>query len=421
MFRAYSGGIGKVRHGGRLGGPGDGGGLQPITPVLDADLYLLLHADGPNGLPMFYDSSMYDQITTPSGTTSAALDTSIKKFGSASAKLGGAATARTLTSASLDTALAALTTGDIAIQMWAYPTASAGITYFFDGRSGATDHPVVYQDATNLYFYSSGANRITVDPLPLNQFSFLEWSRVSGVSRLFVDGLEVGQWADTVNYINMDFKFGRGTDVGAAADIWYMDECRVITTGGNVVDYVVPSAIFDNTYTVTSTWNSADKAATVSLMNNDRVAYASANFGAVRGATSHNSGIHQFECVCYNDMEVLVGLSDAGADLTNYPGAVATSWGYYSANGNKYNNNSGVAYGAAWVAGDVIGVVYDVPAGELRFYKNGASQGAAYTGLSGAKFPIFGAGNNTAGLRSCKINTGQSDFLYPIGGATAWG
>lgn len=67
----------------------------------------------------------------------------------------------------------------------------------------------------------------------------------------------------------------------------------------------------------------------------------------------------------------------------------------YKVNGNKYHNGSYLSYGAAWNLGDVIGVAFDADAGKLTFYKNGVSQGVAYTGLtSGPYWPAFHSGSS---------------------------
>jgi hypothetical protein len=84
----------------------------------------------------------------------------------------------------------------------------------------------------------------------------------------------------------------------------------------------------------------------------------------------------------------------------------------YMPSGNKLNNGgggAGVAYGGAWTAGDIIDVEFDRDAGTLTFYKQGVSQGTAFTGLtSGEFFPVaFGhSGWNYS------FNFGQRVFDY---------
>ena len=79
------------------------------------------------------------------------------------------------------------------------------------------------------------------------------------------------------------------------------------------------------------------------------------------------------------------------------------SYSYFSSDGNKRNGSaSGTSYGATFAQGDVIGVALDLDAGTLIFYKNGTSQGTAFTGLSGNFTPLW-ASDITG-------NTGSANF-----------
>jgi hypothetical protein len=66
------------------------------------------------------------------------------------------------------------------------------------------------------------------------------------------------------------------------------------------------------------------------------------------------------------------------------------------------------AYGAAYGNGDVIGVALDMDAGTLVFYKNGVSQGTAYSSLAGTFAPASGDGATNAWT----ANFGQRPFAY---------
>ena len=87
-----------------------------------------------------------------------------------------------------------------------------------------------------------------------------------------------------------------------------------------------------------------------------------------------------------------------------------TSYGYYGANGNRqqYTNGSLVtnaAYGATFTTGDVIGYAFDADAGTFTFYKNGVSQGQAFSGISGTYMPVIW---DPATGGSTNINFGQA-------------
>jgi hypothetical protein len=108
-----------------------------------------------------------------------------------------------------------------------------------------------------------------------------------------------------------------------------------------------------------------------------------------------------------------IGISSlpSASDMPNYPGFNASGWGYLS-DGTRYNNLSGVSYGATYAANDVIGVAFDADVGSLVFYKNNTSQGTAYSSLtSGPYFPAIGDGSAT-NTWSGSINFGQRPFSY---------
>ena len=54
----------------------------------------------------------------------------------------------------------------------------------------------------------------------------------------------------------------------------------------------------------------------------------------------------------------------------------------YRSDGNKYNNGNQGAYGATYTNGDVIGVAWNSDSGTLTFYKNGVSQGTAFSSIT---------------------------------------
>lgn len=86
-----------------------------------------------------------------------------------------------------------------------------------------------------------------------------------------------------------------------------------------------------------------------------------------------------------------------------------TTAGYgYQNNGNKYSNSSGAAYGATYTTGDILGIALDLDGGTITFYKNGSSQGQAYSGLSGNfTFAVSGTTSTTY-----NGNFGQRPFAY---------
>jgi len=83
----------------------------------------------------------------------------------------------------------------------------------------------------------------------------------------------------------------------------------------------------------------------------------------------------------------------------------------YLANGQKFNNGSLTSYGASYTNGDVVGVALDMDAGTITFYKNGSSQGQAFSGIMGTATPCaigFSGGTSP----SASFNFGQRAFAY---------
>jgi hypothetical protein len=102
-----------------------------------------------------------------------------------------------------------------------------------------------------------------------------------------------------------------------------------------------------------------------------------------------------------------IGVIDSTYLITN------ASWNTqarcYVSNGNKYDGALS-SYGASFGAGDVIGVALDLDAGTLVFYKNGTSQGTAFsTGLTGKEWRALAYTGQSA---THTVNFGQRPFAY---------
>ena len=114
--------------------------------------------------------------------------------------------------------------------------------------------------------------------------------------------------------------------------------------------------------------------------------------------------------VSITSSENMVGIyrGQSAPGVHNFLGAQAEGYSYYSDSGHKYNGNSHSAYGASYTSGDVIGIAFDAVNGTLGFYKNGVSQGTAFSGLtSGPYFFAFGNAISTG-----SFNFGQRPFAY---------
>lgn len=150
------------------------------------------------------------------------------------------------------------------------------------------------------------------------------------------------------------------------------------------------------------TWNPADIGSGLVLSNANRTATGNGAAGTWRGARANRSvtsGKWYWE-VRLDTMgggdAFVAGIANASGTLMSYLGSDANGWGYIAASGLKVNNATTAAYGAAFAAGDVIGVKLDMDAGTLEFLKNNSSQGSAYSSLSGPLFPAISCQQNAS-------------------------
>jgi len=122
-----------------------------------------------------------------------------------------------------------------------------------------------------------------------------------------------------------------------------------------------------------------------------------------------STGKYYWETTCISRATgAAVGILGTSAVIVGDTANAATGYVYNSGDGQKYNNGSASAYGATWTTNDNIGISWDADAGTLVFYKNGTSQGTAWTGLSGTFSPAIGVN----GSDSMNANFGQRPFAY---------
>jgi hypothetical protein len=114
--------------------------------------------------------------------------------------------------------------------------------------------------------------------------------------------------------------------------------------------------------------------------------------------------------------KVMVGItSDPIAPSDGGYHSRSDSYTFYSFNGNKVNTDAQTSYSSAWSSSsDVVGAVYDADNGTLSFYRNGVSQGDAFTGLDTSKTWHFVAYTKDSTAVPC--NFGQRAFTYQNAG-----
>jgi hypothetical protein len=383
-------------------------------------------------------------------------------------------------------------TGNFTVEGWHYAT-SSGTSYLFDQRT--TDPqlvPSLYINGGSYTVYVNGGSVLTAGTVVTNQWVHWALVRASGTTKLYINGISVGSFADTNNYINSPFIIGNyyGATFGWAG---YLSNVRVVKGTAVYTSNFTPSStpliaisgtslltlqnttIVDNStnaFTITNSGSITTSTATPFVANitsdisgnsnnwtgnNIQVATATAttydamtdvptntsatvaNYavlnllkqgsavtvsngnlravgtGAAWGTVLSSIGMTSGKWYCEitvtaNSNSQMFGICQETATLTTYVGASAVGYGYY-AGGEKYNNGVNALYGASYTANDVIGIAYDADIGSLTFYKNGSSQGVAYSGLSTTATWFFAvSAYNTTNTND--INFGQRPFTY---------
>jgi hypothetical protein len=158
-----------------------------------------------------------------------------------------------------------------------------------------------------------------------------------------------------------------------------------------------------------ATWNPLRNAATLTNGNLDISGPANgvnsfATIGVASGKWYWEVTVTSVQNTFYPGIGVNTNLSlapnsQSGADAAGY---------MYLASGTKFNNNTATAYGASFTTNDVIGVALDMDAGTITFYKNGSSQGQAFSGITGTAVPVVISWTNS----TCVGNFGQRPFAH---------
>ncbi len=159
---------------------------------------------------------------------------------------------------------------------------------------------------------------------------------------------------------------------------------------------------------------------TISDGNLQVVTNTSSAFGST-ATIAVDTGKWYWESIFAGGNYMVVGIDSAETPTSSdtYLGNTATSYSYYNANGQKINNATGTAYGATFGTNDIIGIALDLDVGTLTFYKNGVSQGTAFSGLSGLFTPAFSDVDLSSGGCNIVANFGQDSTF--AGATTAGG
>jgi hypothetical protein len=167
-----------------------------------------------------------------------------------------------------------------------------------------------------------------------------------------------------------------------------------------------------------ATLNPLDKNPTATASSNGNLdvvlnSGTSPDLANIVGTMAVSSGKWYWELVWTADGGPIVGIWDTVSSGPSRNRSSAFFYGYIF-NGSKYNNSTAASYGASYTYGDVIGFALDMDAGTIAFYKNGTSQGTAYSSLAGKTITpaIFMDTGATNAVLSATYNFGQRAFAY---------
>ncbi len=204
-----------------------------------------------------------------------------------------------------------------------------------------------------------------------------------------------------------------GKDSSGNGNNWTPNNFSVTAGAGNdsLIDTPTPYADGGNGRGNYCTLNPLDSVNSTFANGNLDVTVGAGAGSLAFGNFQMKAGKWYWEVVPTSINNPMIGIADADKAISTRTWGQPNGW-YYYVNGQKYNNSAGTAYGASFTTNDVIGVAYDADNGSIVFYKNGTSQGTAFTGLTGKG--IVPALNNGASATSepFTCNFGQRSFSY---------
>ena len=133
---------------------------------------------------------------------------------------------------------------------------------------------------------------------------------------------------------------------------------------------------------------------------------------ASRSTLAYSSGKFYWEAKCIATGGAvrtgIISMSSSDYNTQTNPFSLNECYNYVQ-NGQKGSSgDTNVSYGATYTAGDIIGIAHDADNGTLAFYKNGVSQGNAFTGLSTSLF--WGAFSSEYNQGKYSYNFGNGNF-----------
>ena len=146
------------------------------------------------------------------------------------------------------------------------------------------------------------------------------------------------------------------------------------------------------------TLNPLDKHSSITLAKGNTEYIATNGWYNVRGNFFVSSGKYYWEMkkTTSTSTYTFIGAATSEPALDfGYGGAQNGLFAYSASDGNKIGQGTAsTSYGASFATGDIMGIALDMDGGTITFYKNGASQGQAFSGITGDVAPWITGYNN---------------------------
>lgn len=227
---------------------GGGGGTDPHWP----NVVSLLHFGGADGSTTFADEVSGMTWTRTAG---AEIDTAQSKFGGSSGYFPRVVSSGYGRIDSITNAALAFGTGDFTIEGWQrLDDGVSGYRVLFDSRPTGTNGQYVTLHISNqiVQLWVNNSAQISSGNVINRSGTWQHWalSRVSGVSRLFIDGVQAGSsYSDSNNYAGTRYRYGNTSAADNFDNIHggWLDECRITKGVGRYSsNFTPPTAPFPN-------------------------------------------------------------------------------------------------------------------------------------------------------------------------------
>ena len=214
----------------------------PLTAISGTSL-LTVQTNAPSQNNTFLDSSTNNFVITRNGNTTQG---TFSPYGSTwSNYFDGSGDYLTIGSSGGT----AIGTSDFTLEFWVYMTNSS-VTQI-DFRPSSTNGAYISfgwisgaPGTATIDYYVNSNSRITASVGPtLNAWSHIAICRVSGSTRVFIDGTQVGStWADSTNYLASNANIWWNAFLGARPGTGYFSNYRLVLSGLYSANFTPPTA-----------------------------------------------------------------------------------------------------------------------------------------------------------------------------------